>query len=146
MDRNQIIVAGCLVGVAISLLLVGIVSATFVRHVLQILPIVGALALVLRWPAWGSYAALPVFGFWLVIVALIWLYLLGISAIASGRYTAIEIALTVVIAVLSMVGVARSRDLGGGLTLAARTSAFVVLGFFQVAAMWISLLPPFANR
>lgn len=146
MVRNEIIVAGCLAGVAISLLLVGVVSTTFVRHLIQILPIVGALALVLRRPAWGSYAAMPVFGFWVVIVALIWLYLLGISTIASGRYTVTEIALTVIIAALSMVGVAMSRRLGRGLAPAGRASAFVMFGILQVAAMWLSLLPPFANR
>ena len=64
------------------------------RHIVQILPIVVALVILHRSPAWGAAAALPIFGFWTAIAVLIWLFLLGLSRFASGHYTPIEIALT----------------------------------------------------
>ena len=56
-------VLACLAGLAIALLLVGVVSGTLLRHVVQILPLGLTAAILTRRPAWGAYAALPIFGF-----------------------------------------------------------------------------------
>src|SRR3989442_2183795 len=98
LSRNQKTVAACLSGVAVSLLLVGVVSGTVIRHIIQIFPMLIALVAVARRPTWGSYAAMPIFLFWFLIMLLIWLYLLGVSRVANGRYTPIEILLTLVMA------------------------------------------------
>jgi hypothetical protein len=60
---SQRIVLGCLIGLALALLLVGVVSGTVLRHVIQILPIVGAAGVLMQRPAFGAYAALPIFLF-----------------------------------------------------------------------------------
>ena len=98
-------VGRCLVGVAISLLIVGMLSGTFARHVVQIVPIVLALLVVLRWPPAGAYVAIGVLGLWAFVMALIWLYLLGLSDVAEGTYSAGEVVLTVVIAACSAWGI-----------------------------------------
>jgi len=66
-------VLACLVGLALALLLVGVVSGTLLRHMAQVTPIVMAAALLSRRPALGAYASFPIFVFWLFIVGLIWL-------------------------------------------------------------------------
>ena len=91
--------------VAISLLIVGMLSGTFARHVVQIVPIVLALLVVLRWPPAGAYVAIGVLGLWAFVMALIWLYLLGLSDVAEGTYSAGEVVLTVVIAACSAWGI-----------------------------------------
>lgn len=144
--RNQKVVAGCLGGLALSLLLVGIVSATFVRHLFQILPAVVALIAVLRRPALGSYAAIPIFIFWFLIMVVIWLYLLGVARIITGRFTMIEIVLTVLIGLLSVFGTIGSVCFRPAASFEARTAAFVVFALFQIGTMWVSLLGPFVNR
>src|SRR5262245_53607037 len=88
----------CLIGLALALLLVGAVSGTFLRHIVQIVPIIVALGLSTRRPDWGAYAALPVFLFWTLVPILIWLFLLGMSRIANGHYTVIEVLSTFVMA------------------------------------------------
>ena len=98
-------VGRCLVGVAISLLIVGMLSGTFARHVVQIVPIVLALLVVLRWPPAGAYVAIGVLGLWAFVMALIWLYLLGLSDVAERTYSAGEAVLTVVIAACSAWGI-----------------------------------------
>jgi hypothetical protein len=46
---------------AVSLPLVGLVSGTFIRHVVQIVPILVALPAVLTRRRWAAYAAIPLF-------------------------------------------------------------------------------------
>ena len=140
------VVLGCLVGLAAALLLVGIVSGTFLRHIVQILPIVAAVLLLMRKPAWGAWAAVPIFVFWTFIVVLIWLFLLGLSRIASGHYTVIEILSTFLMAGFSAVGVARSIRLGRSLPVAPRVLLMTAFALAQVAAMWVSFLKPIVNR
>jgi hypothetical protein len=142
----KLYVRACLVGLALALLVVGGASGTLLRHVVQILPILPALIVLHRRPAWGAYAALAIFSIWLGIVVLIWLFLLGVSRIANGHYTPIEIASTFVMAACSLSGAFAGFLLGRSLSLLRRVVAFVGFGVLQVVAMWVSFLGPIANR
>jgi hypothetical protein len=144
--QNRRIVFGCLIGLAIALLVVGGVSGTVLRHVVQILPVVAAILILRTRPDWGAYASIPIFVFWIGIVALIWLFLLGISHIANGRFTPIEIVLTFFMMVFSLVGAVSSIRLGRSLPPIGRLLAISLFALFQVAAMWLSFLKPIANR
>src|SRR5262245_20663661 len=119
-DRTTI----CAVVLAVSLLLVGVVSGTVIRHVIQIIPIV---ILLLAPLAWRGAAAMPVCFFWLFIMVLIWLFLLGMSRIANGHYTPIEVALTVVMAGASIAGIIAS---GKTMKKGSWTTHAAVLAFF----------------
>lgn len=140
------VVLGCLIGLALALLLVGVVSGTLVRHIVQILPIVVVLGLLARRPDWGAYAALPIFLSWSFIVVLIWLFLLGLSRIANGHYTPVEVVSTFLMVGFSVVGVARSIPLGRPLPAVWRVLAFALFAALQFAAMWVSFLKPIVNR
>ena len=131
---------------ALALLLVGLVSGTVLRHVVQIVPIVVALGVLARRPDWGAYAALPIFGFWTLVVVLIWLFLLGVSRIANGHYTPIEVASTVVMIACSIAGLVKCLQLGRRLRAVGRLSAFLLFAVLQFSAMWVSFLRPIANR
>jgi hypothetical protein len=146
MSRNQKIIAGCLGCVALSLLLVGVVSGTLIRHVIQILPVVFALIAVKRQLKWGVYAALPIFIVWTFIVTLIWLFLLGIARTVTGHFTVVEIILTILIGlsgILGIVTVIRDRPTA---QLVRGVLVFVLYTALQIIAMWISFKRPFANR
>lgn len=105
--RDAVFVAICLAGIAVALVLVGAVSDTIPRHLVQIVPLVLGAGLVLGRNPSASYAAVGLCAFWAVLMGLIWLYLVGLSGVASGTYSAVEIALTVVIAVFSVLGILR---------------------------------------
>jgi hypothetical protein len=94
----------CMIGLIIGLLLVGYVSGTPLRHVVQVLPACVALLLLRRGPSWSPYAALPIFFFWLLLMALIWLHLFGVAHAITGHFSWIEIVLTVFIALWSLFG------------------------------------------
>src|SRR6185436_5137184 len=129
-----------------ALLLVGVVSGTLLRHIVQILPIVAALGLLTRRADWAAYAALPLFLFWTLVPALIWLFLLGLSRIANGHYTVIEVLSTVAMAGCSIVGTAKTFRLGRPLRWPWRAAMFLLFGALQFLVMWVSFLAPIANR
>jgi hypothetical protein len=140
------VVLRSLIGLALALLLVGVVSRTILRHIVQILPIVVAAGVLMRRPALGAYAALPIFAFWIFIVVLIWLFLLGLSQIANGTYSPTEILLTFVMAACSVLGISNSFPLGKSLRIGRRVSITALFAIVQVAAMWVSFLKPIATN
>src|SRR5262245_59267230 len=97
-------VAAAMLAVVAALLAVGVVSHTPIRHAIQVAPGVLLLAAGLHRRAWVSSAAMAVFAFWLLIMSLIWLYLLGIARIVTGTFTPVEAGLTLVIGTASLVG------------------------------------------
>lgn len=146
MDPRTKPLARALVGTIASLLLVGVVSHTPVRHLIQVTPAVLALAAVLLRAPWAAFAALPLFVFWLLIMVAIWLFLLGIASVVNGTFSPLEIGLTLAIGVSclwGMVAALRSPRPSGILP---RALAAVVFAALQVGAMWMSLLPDYANR
>jgi hypothetical protein len=145
-NSTERVVLGSLVGLALALLVVGVVSGTLLRHVIQIVPIIAAILLFWRRADYLAYAALPLFTFWLFIVALIWLFLLGVSRIANGHYTATEIAMTVLIAGCSLAGGVKSVRVGKPLRPLVRVFTFALFAALQVASMVLSLREPFAHR
>jgi hypothetical protein len=131
--------------VAGALLVVGIVSHTLLRHVVQIAPLVGAVSLLLRGSSLGVSAAVPLFAFWFVIMGAIWLFLLGVAHIVSGTFTPAEIALTVIIGAATVLGLTAAWR--QSVTRApARLFTVVAFAVLQFAAMWISLQPFVASR
>ncbi|HET6164936.1 MAG TPA: hypothetical protein VFG37_14800 [Planctomycetota bacterium] len=143
---TRVSVSACLVALVVGLLLVGVVSGTPLRHVLQAAPAVAVLAARTRVRTWTPFAALAVFVFWLAIMSLIWLYLLGLARIVTGHFTRVEIALTLVIggaAAAGLVAALRAREPS---SWPARGAAFVAAAALQVGATWLSVQPAFATR
>jgi hypothetical protein len=94
---------------------------------------------------WGVYAALPIFVFWLFIMTLIWLFLLGMASVVRGHFTVVEIILTLLIgasSILGIVAVIRGRT---HVEFNISVSVFVLFSALQVVAMWISFKRPFVN-
>ncbi|MDE2969175.1 MAG: hypothetical protein OXT51_03605 [Chloroflexota bacterium] len=132
-------VAVCLFVVAAALIAVGVISGTLARHVVQIIPLVLVFGLIPRWPAAGAWAAVGALGLWFAAMALVWAYLLGLSDIASGSYTNVEVFLTIVIAGCSAHGAQKAVQGGRGIPLAAKAAALagglVVQFAFVVASL-----------
>ena len=69
--------ASALSSVLVCLLLVGVGSSTLLRHVIQVMLIGLVLVAMSRGNRVGPYLALPIFTIWPLLMALIWLYLVG---------------------------------------------------------------------
>lgn len=145
MVRAETALIAALAAVIVSLLLVGIVSHTPIRHAIQVAPASVVLALAVARSPRARFAAIAVFVFWLSMMILIWLYLLGVSRVVTGTFTGIEIALTLAIGLASasgLVAAVRARD---GSRWSTRLAAFLAALALQVGAALLSVQPAFAN-
>lgn len=139
-------VAMWLAVVAGALIVVGFVSHTIVRHLIQIAPFVVALGLVMRGSSAGASAAAPLFAFWLLVMGAIWLFLFGVARIFSGTFTPVEVGLTIVIGVGSMLGLATTWRRGTAASWGVRVVTVITFAVMQLGAMWLSVQPYFATR
>ena len=138
--------AVCLTGVLLCLLLVGLASSTFVRHIVQVVPILLVLVALSQHQNLSPYLALPIFIIWALLMMLIWMYLLGIATFFSGSFSPIEIVLTVLIGGFAVAGIAACLRSSSSSLVTHRIAGFVIFAIVQVAAMWMSFMPAFANR
>ena len=129
--------SGWLGVLAASLLIVGVVSQTLLRHIVQVTPLIVALIVAGRSTA-GASAAAPLFAFWLLVMLGIWSFLLGIARVFPGRFTLPEIALTIVIAIASLVGLVAAYQRGTTAPMPKRIATIAGFAFLQYAAMWIA--------
>jgi hypothetical protein len=138
------VLAACLAQV-VALYVVGAVSHGVLRHAVQTLPLWVPIALAMRRNELAKWTALPCLFFWLLIMTLIWLFLLGWVKFFSGHFSVVEIAMTVVVALAAVAGMA--AGLRWRTSTAAWKAACALLGMaaLQVLAMRISFLPGIAD-
>jgi|SRR5262245_49861808 len=146
MDTRARWIGSCLAAVVAALLAVGVASGTPLRHAIQVAPAAAVLAANVRRAPWAGAAAAAVFAFWLLIMTLIWLWLLGLARVVTGKFTPIEIALTLVIGLASLAGLFAAARGPARARAPARAAAFAALALLQIAAMWLSLRPQVADR
>src|SRR5262245_49919634 len=124
MGKSERLVWLGLVGLVVGLLAVGVVSGTPLRHALQVLPVLVVGVAARRRASWASFAALPLFVFWLLIMVAIWLWLLGLARVVSGRFTPAEVGLTILIGLSCVLGTA------GAVTCKPRPDLWTALSAF----------------
>lgn len=139
-------IALCCLAVLLALYVVGAVSHGVLRHVVQTLPLWLAILFGFRRSELAKWAALPCLIFWLTIMVLIWLFLMGWSDIASGLYSTVEVAMTLVAGAACVFGIGvafrwhtRVRPLPAAVLV-------VMFAVFQLLALRVSLLPTIAHR
>ena len=134
----------CSLVIFCALYVVGAVSHGSLRHVVQTLPLWAPIALGFFRRESARWSALPCFAFWLVLMVLIWLFLLGWAHVVSGHFSPVEIAMTLVVGGASALG----------LVLCMRRPAWSLQGIglavlfaaLQLAALRLSLLPSIEGR
>ena len=128
-------------GLIVGLLVVGLVSGTVSRHLIQVAPAAGVLALVLGGSPYGRAAALPVVTFWGGLMAVIWLFLLDLHQLIAGHFTGVEIGLTVGIAATCFVGLRGGARPTANLSRGRRVITAAIGSVLQLAAFWASMQP-----
>lgn len=128
-----------------ALYIVGIESHGIVRHIVQTAPVWLSVALALRRSRWSKWTALPCFLFWFFLMALIWLFLLGWTHILSGKFTTIEIALTLVVGFCSVAGSVAALKMKTHTGVIGASLTFCGTLILQFVALRISFLPAIAH-
>lgn len=139
--RGNRLIPIALSGVTLALLCVGVVSHTLVRHIVQVTPPMCALMLVIRRPSVGTPAAMPILTFWLGLTILIWLFLLDVIRLISGRFTTTEITLTVVIAIMCGIGLFGAARVRVHEKVSGRLGIAALFGCLQAGALVLSMQP-----
>jgi hypothetical protein len=139
-------IAICCLAMIFALWIVGVASGEIVRHLIQTLPIWLGVILGFRNSGWVKSAVLPFFIFWLGIMALIWLYLLGVSRIITGHYSSTEIAMTIVVGLAALLGITVCVQMKTRIKPIQAVAVFVLTSLAQYAAMYVSLMPRFRSR
>ncbi|HEY3769133.1 MAG TPA: hypothetical protein VGN44_10715 [Candidatus Angelobacter sp.] len=146
-SKTPMVIAVCCACVSLALVFgVGFASHTILRHVIQTLPCWAVIALGFRGSRVTAWAALPVFLFWLVICGLIWSYLLGISHIVSGHFSPVETAMTIIVGVCAMIGIASFARFKSGLPAESAGILFLLMAIFQWVCFRVSILPAISGR
>src|SRR5258708_12694235 len=120
---------------------VGLASGLVLRHLVQTLPLWVGVALGFRRSRAVGWVGLPLFLFWLLLMTLIWLYLLGVSSILSGHFSGLEIAMTIVVGTASLVGIAMCVRFKSSFSVGSASPVFVVLPPLQCECFLPNLSP-----
>ena len=141
------IIAVCCLGIIFALVLgVGLASHLVLRHLVQTAPLWICVVLGFRHSRATYWVGLPLFLFWLILMALIWTYLLGISHFLSGHFSPIEIVMTLIVGASSVVGIGSLIRFKFSFSPAGAAVLFVVMAIIQVVCFRLSLLPSIAHR
>lgn len=144
---ETIVIAICCLAIIAALVLgVGLATNLVLRHVVQTAPLWICVILGFRHSRAASWAALPLFLVWLVLMALIWLYLLGISSLLSGHFAPVEIAMTIIVGAAAIVGIGGFIRFKSSLSRIRAGGIFVLMLVIQLACLRVSFLPGIAHR
>ena len=125
---------------------VGLASNLVLRHIVQTLPLWFGVVLGFRRAQITGWITLPSFLFWLALMAVIWLYLLGIARIISGHFSPVEIAMTIIVGAASLIGIVMFARLKSLCSPAKAVAAFAAMAVLQLACFRLSFLPAIAHR
>jgi hypothetical protein len=115
------------------------------RHVLQTLPFWCAVILGARNSRWAGWVGLPLFVFWLLMMTLIWMSVLGISHL-MGSFSGWEIAMTIVVGVSSIAGITASVRPQANVSPRTKAAVIVLFAVIQLVCLFTSFLPEIAHR
>ena len=97
--------AFCTIVIILALLVVGLVSNTLVRHLIQVIPLTIPLLFIFYKRQWIFLVSVPLMALWLLVMIFIWLFLLKIARIVHGHFSPTEIAMTILIGVFCLYGI-----------------------------------------
>jgi hypothetical protein len=141
-------VAACCLAVLVALHVVGAVSVPpgSLRHEIQTLPLWFPIVLGFQQRSIAKWMALPLLVFWLAIMTLIWLFLLGVANIVNGHFFPTEIAMTIVVGVACVAGLASAVRWRTSVKVLTAMMVLLVFAVLQVASFRLSLIPYIARR
>jgi hypothetical protein len=144
---EPVVIAICCLAIIAALVLgVGLATNLVLRHIVQTAPLWIGVILGFRHSRAASWIAFPLFLVWLTLMALIWLYLLGISNLLSGHFAPVEIAMTIIVGAAAIAGIAGFIRFKSSLSPIKAGGIFGLTLAIQLACLRMSFLPAIAHR
>jgi|SRR5690349_11449621 len=140
MNRDFCILTGCCLATITALFVVGAVSSGVVRQLVQTSPLWITVGFGLRRSVWSKWAALPCFVFWLLLMTATWLSLLGWVDLVHGSFQAIEVAMTVIVGLASLIAIVSALRLKSSVRPWPTTGIVLLVAVLQLAVFPLSVL------
>lgn len=146
-DGEPIVIAVCSLAIILALV-AGVGGATGLvwRHLIQTAPLWLAVGCGFGRARVTGWIALPSFLFWLALMIMIWLYLLGVARFVTGYFSPVEIAMTIVVGIASIIGIVSFFRFKSRLRPWSAIVLFVLFAAAQWGCFLLSLTPRFAAR
>jgi hypothetical protein len=135
----------CTLLTILCLYVVGFESHGILRHIVQTAPLWVVVFLVKRESPWTKWTALPSFIFWLVLMTLIWLFLLGWAKVLSGTFTPMEIVMATIVGLCSIAGIVLALRIRTEIHPTKASAVFASTALIQFLVFRISFLPAIAH-
>lgn len=146
-DGEPIVIAVCSLAIILALVAgVGGVTGLVLRHLIQTAPLWLAVGCGFARGRVTGWIALPSFLFWLVLMIMIWLYLLGVARFVTGHFSPAEIAMTIVVGIASIIGTVSFFRLKSHIRPWSAIVVFVLFAAAQWGCFLLSVTPRFATR
>lgn len=139
--REFRILTGCCLATIAALLVVGAVSSGVSRQLVQTSPLWITVVLGIRSSVWSKWIALACFVFWLLLMTATWLSLLGWVQIVSGSFSPIEIAMTVIVGLASLIGIVNALGMKSGVHPWSAAAIILLIAVLQLVVFPLSFLP-----
>jgi hypothetical protein len=138
--------AFCCLAILLTLYVVGVSNHGVLRQIVQTLPLWVPIVLGFRGSEFVKWSALPCLITWLASMIFIWLFGVAWVYVALGRFSLIDIAMTVIVGVASAGGFFAAVRWHTAVRLFPAGATAVLLGALQFLALWVSMLLPIAHR
>jgi hypothetical protein len=125
---------------------VGVVNHGVLRPIVQTLPLWVPIVMGFRGSEFAKWTALPCFIIWLASMILIWLFGIAWVYVALGRFSPIDIAMTVIVGAASAGGFFASVRWRTATRPFSAGAVALLFGAMQFFAIWASLSPAVAHR
>ena len=146
MPKESKWLAFCCLAILLTLYAVGVVNHGVLRQIVQTLPLWVPIVLGFRGSEFAKWSALPCLIIWLASMILIWLYGVAWVYVALGRFSPIEIAMTVIVGAASAGGFFAALRWRTAVRPFPAGATAVLLGALQFLALWVGLLLPIARQ
>lgn len=144
--RSSLWLAICCLTTLVVLYIVGAVSNGSLRHEVQTLPLWVPIIMGFRGHTLAKWSGITCLAIWLFLMLNIWSFLLGLPLLFSGHFSAVEIVLTVAVALASLCGITVGLRWRTGIRPIAAAMICVLFAGLQILALRVSFIPYIAHH
>jgi hypothetical protein len=144
--KESKLIACCCLAILLALYVVGAMNHGVLRPIVQTLPLWVPIVLAFRGSEFAKWSALPCLIIWLASMILIWLFGVAWVYVALGRFSLIDIAMTVIVGAASAGGFLAALRWRTAVRPFSAGAVALSFGALQFLTLWVSLSLSIARR
>ena len=146
MSKESKWLAFCCLAILLALYIVGVLNDRVLRQMVQTLPLWAPIVQGFRGSEFAKWSALPCLIIWLAAMIVIWLHGIAWVYVALGRFSPVDIVMTVIVGAASASGCFAALRWRTAVSPFRAGATALLLGALQFTAIRVGLLLPIAHR